>query len=218
MNMTFEEFLQSIAPPKMQYYQCTDEHIERMKRIRHVLCPAWDGDEEAEKVYLNGVKYFTQDPSGEWDLSKGLYLYGVYGVGKSLFYKVFRHYLNAYGRGMAAVTADELVAEFSIDGFVAIMKYSASRETESYKPCELLIEDVGQNANSGKHFGSHTDVMVEILQRRYRVFTDAYKRTHIATNLQPSEIREQYGEYISSRMKEMFNIILFPGTDKRGKK
>lgn len=215
MRLNFEDFLKSITPPSPEYFTCTEEHIMKMKRIREVLCPDYDNDPEAEKIFFNGVKYFTQDPTGEWNLNKGIYLYGVFGVGKTLFFKVFRHYLNAHGRGINSITADELVAEFSLNGFAAIMKYSAVRELDNFKPCELLLDDLGQGANNVKHYGSYTDVMVEILQRRYRVFTDAYKRTYISTNLQPSEIKDLYGEYISSRMKEMFNIVLFPGTDKR---
>jgi DNA replication protein DnaC len=218
MKMNFEDFLRSITPPVPERFTCTEEHVIKMKRIRDVLCPEYDGDAEAEKIYLNRLKYFTQDPTGEWNLNKGLYLYGVFGVGKTLFFKVFRHYLNAHGRGINSITADELVAEFSLNGFAAIMKYSAVRELDNFKPYELLIDDLGQGANNVKHYGSYTDVMVEILQRRYRVFTDAYKRTFISTNLQPSEIKDLYGEYISSRMQEMFNIVLFPGTDKRKSK
>lgn len=218
MRLNFEDFLKSITPPSPEYFICTEEHIMKMKRIREVLCPDYDNDPEAEKIFFNGVKYFTQDPTGEWNLNKGIFLYGVFGVGKTLFFKVFRHYLNAHGRGINSITADELVAEFSLNGFAAIMKYSAVRELDNFKPCELLLDDLGQGANNVKHYGSYTDVMVEILQRRYRVFTDAYKRTYISTNLQPSEIKDLYGEYISSRMKEMFNIVLFPGTDKRKSK
>lgn len=215
MKLSFEEFLKSIAPPTPERYTCTPEHVSRMKQIREVLCPGVSWDDETEQIYLNGVKYFTKDPSCRWDLEKGIYLYGVFGVGKTLFFKVFRYYLNAYGAGISAITADELLAEYALNGFAAIMKYSAVREMPGFKPTELLIDDLGQGANTVKHFGSHTDVIVEILQRRYRAFTDAYKRTFISTNLEPREIKEQYGEYISSRMQEMFNIILFPGTDKR---
>lgn len=215
MKLNFEDFLKSITPPAPERYTCTAEHISRMKRIREVLCPGYKGDEVDERLYLNGVKYFTQDPTGEWDLDKGIFLYGVFGVGKTLFFKVFRHYLNAHGRGISTITADELAAEYALNGFAAIMKYSAVKEMENFKPCELLIDDLGQGANNVQHFGSRTDVMIEILQRRYRVFTDAYKRTFISTNLQPSEIKELYGEYISSRMQEMFNVVLFPGDDKR---
>lgn len=213
--MKFEEFLKSITPPPPQRFVCTELHIEKMKQIRNVYCPGYIEDMESEKLYLNAVKYFTLDPNCEWDLDKGLFLYGVFGVGKTLFFKVFRAYLNAHGNGLSAITADELAAEYTLNGFAAIMKYSAVREIPGYKPTELLIDDLGQGANNVKHFGSHTDVIVEILQRRYRVFTDAYKRTFISTNLTPKEIKDLYGEYISSRMQEMFNIILFPGTDKR---
>jgi DNA replication protein DnaC len=216
--MKFDEFLKSIAPPPSQRFECTAAHIDKMRQIRSLLCPGYREDEASEKIYMNGVKYFTLDPTSEWDLDKGLFLYGVFGVGKTLFYKVFRAYLNAHGRGLNAITADELAAEYTLNGFPAIMKYSSVREMEGFKPCELLIDDLGQGANHVKFYGSHTDVIVEILQRRYRVFTDAYKRTFISTNLQPSEIKDLYGEYIASRMREMFNIVLFHGTDKRNTK
>ena len=213
--MLFEEFLKSIQPLERTHVPCTDKHLERMRAIRLTVCPKYKADAETERLYINGVKYFTGDTSCDWDINKGLYIYGVFGVGKTLFFRVMRYYLNSYGKGIFAVTSDELMAEYAVSGFEAIMKYCASRTHNGYQPKELMIDDLGQGANDVKFYGTHTNVMVEVLQRRYRAFTDAYQRTFISTNLEPKEIKELYGEYISSRMQEMFNIILFPGTDKR---
>jgi DNA replication protein DnaC len=150
-------------------------------------------------------------------LNKGLYLYGVYGVGKTMFFRIFRAYLNAIGRSYTSVTSDELSSKFAQNGFESIEDYCKIRANMNggESPVNLFIDDVGQGSNSVKYFGSATNIVVEVLQRRYRCLTEAGLFTHISTNIEPKEIKELYGEYINSRMKEMFNPILFYGKDKR---
>jgi DNA replication protein DnaC len=215
--MEINDFLNQIRPPQRKHFECTDNHFERMRLIRSTVCPDFKTTSQIERIYVNGVKYFSNDTTCDWDINKGLYLYGVYGVGKTLFFKVMRYYLHSFSRGLVCVTSDDLMAEYAISGFEAIMKYCATKNHNGLEPKELMIDDLGQGANSVKFYGTHTNVMIEVLQRRYRVFTDVYLRTFISTNLEPKEIKELYGEYISSRMQEMFNVILFPGEDKRKK-
>lgn len=194
----------------------TDKNITALDAIIDALCPGFVSTPEVEELYLKGLKYFHSDESCGWDLNKGIYLYGVFGVGKTLFFNVFKAYLLLTRGGFKKVTSDEIASRFATHGFQAIEELCAVRESmEGNAPISLLIDDVGQGANSVKYYGSSTNVIVEILQRRYRCLTESGLLTHISTNLEPTEIKDVYGEYISSRAKEMFNPILFPGKDKR---
>ena len=79
----------------------------------------------------------------------------------------------------------------------------------------FLIDDMGQSERYANYFGNKIDVVTAFLQRRYYAYTDSFALTHISTNITPIKIEQEYGGAINSRMREMFNIILFPGKDKR---
>ena len=51
--------------------------------------------------------------------------------------------------------------------------------------------------------------MAEILLSRYDLFTTHNMLTHLTTNLSATEIEEYYGNRVRSRMREMFNLIVF---------
>ena len=44
---------------------------------------SWRFDENEKRILQNLVKYFSNDASCEWPLTKGLFLYGAPGTGKS---------------------------------------------------------------------------------------------------------------------------------------
>ena len=51
--------------------------------------------------------------------------------------------------------------------------------------------------------------MAEILLSRYELFTSKKIQTHITTNLSATEIENQYGNRVRSRLREMVNLIAF---------
>jgi len=211
------EYLEKIKVKKRVHNPSwTDKNIAALDAVIKALCPGFTNTPEVEELYLKGLKYFHSDETCGWDLNKGIYLYGVFGVGKTLFFNVFNSYLLIMRGGFRKVTSDEIMSRFATHGFQVIEELCAVKlSMAGSAPINLFIDDVGQGANSVKYYGSSTNVIVEILQRRYRCLTDGGLLTHLSTNLEPTEIKDIYGEYISSRAKEMFNPILFPGKDKR---
>jgi DNA replication protein DnaC len=51
--------------------------------------------------------------------------------------------------------------------------------------------------------------MAEVLISRYEQFVENKSITHITTNLSASEIENNYGNRLRSRMRAMFNLITF---------
>jgi hypothetical protein len=189
------------------------------------ICPDFKISDEEEKIYENAIRYFSGDPSGEFNIKKGLYLYGRIGNGKSLFFKIFSA-LNAgcyLGNDFNTLTITNLIDGVARDGFKFFSSagitsndgmISLSRSNRLWIR-HILIDDIGQSVSSVKYFGSEVNVVRDFFQRRYNEYSDHSALTHVATNILPEEIKKEYGEFISSRMKEMCNIILFPGEDKR---
>jgi hypothetical protein len=222
-----ETFLNKIRPVP---YLVTKEYdfqkrYESLLEIALTICPDFKISNEEKKIYENAIRYFSGDPSGEFNIKKGLYSYGRIGSGKSLFFKIFRALnMGCYlGNEFNILTINDLVDGVAREGF----KFFSSAGITSnegiislaridiYRIRHLLIDDIGQSVSSVKYFGSEVNVVRDFFQRRYNEYSDHSALTHVATNVNPVEIKKEYGEFISSRMKEMFNVILFPGEDKR---
>ena len=213
----FNKYLEDIqVRPRMVDMKWSDKSEQILKAIVMTLCPNFKFTSELEKLYIDIAKYFCGD-SSVYDTEKGLYLYGKYGVGKTLLFKVMSKFIAHGDNYFVKITADRLSDLFQKEGFELFERIAAisNNDTLRLRPLNLFIDDVGQGARTVKYYGSETNPMIELLQRRYRVYTDAYKLTHVSTNLEPTEIKDLYGEYINSRFKEMFNVILMPGKDMR---
>ncbi|NLG02384.1 MAG: hypothetical protein GX567_00890 [Clostridia bacterium] len=220
-----QEFLDSIKPQPYLTYK--DYNIDgrwgSFLEIAKAMYPDFNLTPEEEKIYRNGVMYFAGDPQCEWSLNKGLYICGKIGVGKTTFFKILNTLNKAVGSGsdnsFRKYTSTELADGFEKKGFEYFENLgyinSFGYSVNGVAPTHLLLDDLGQSSNIVNHFGTTTNIVSEFIQRRYNVFIDRYKLTHISTNIEPSEIKEAYGEFIASRMREMFNIIIYPGIDRR---
>jgi DNA replication protein DnaC len=212
-----EDFLASLRPANYLMYKNYDfaARWESLLMIATAMLPNFQIYDESRRIYENGIRYFSGDPKCEWNLKKGIYLYGKIGSGKTTFFRIFKALNDATktGNTFRKFNMLEIIDGYQKNGseYFKSMNYSdAMRSVAS----NILIDDLGQAANNAKYYGNSTNIISELIQRRYLTFTDNYKLTHISTNLEPQEIGEN-GEFVSSRMREMFNIILFPGNDKR---
>jgi len=201
------------------------KRYESLMEIALTICPGFKISDEEKKIYENAIRYFSGDPSGEFNIKRGLYLYGRIGNGKSLFFKIFSA-LNTgcyLGNDFNIFTISDLIDGVGRDGFKFFSSAGITlndgplimARSNRYWSRHILIDDIGQSVSSVKYFGSEINVVRDFFQRRYNAYSDHSALTHVATNVLPEKIKQEYGEFISSRMREMFNIILFPGEDKR---
>lgn len=224
--MNAQEFLDNIRP--VPYLEQLEYDFKRRRKslliIAKTLCPSFVIDDDNRDIYENAIRYFAGDGECEWDLNKGIYLYGPIGVGKTLFFKIFRELANAnceFKNNFRRITISEMIDGVTRDG----SKYFVSsgitfddslpmliREDRSN---HILLDDLGQSVDSVKYYGTNINIITDFIQRRYYAYTDYRLLTHITTNMVPKEIISEYGEFIASRMMEMFNIIPFKGKDKR---
>ena len=97
--------------------------------------------------------------------------------------------------------------EFIQDGYQIIHKYSKGKLYESGSKT-ICFDDLGTE-NNLKYYGNECNVMAEILLSRYDLFISKKLQTHITTNLSASEIENNYGNRVRSRLREMINLIAF---------
>lgn len=213
------KFLKKISPKPYLIPEDFDftGRWDTLLRIARAICPGFEIDDYNKEIYENGVKYFAGDPACKYDLSKGLYFFGPVGVGKTLFFKIFESINEAIKsqNNYRRISINKLIDGFSRNGYIYFSDSGITPSSYPYSRNHILLDDLGQSAGIIKHFGSEINVIAEFIQRRYYAYTDYFYLTHITSNIEPEEIQPQYGDFIASRMREMFNVILFPGKDRR---
>ncbi len=75
----------------------------------------------------------------------------------------------------------------------------------------LFIDDLGREPTEVMRYGNVTSPITELLEYRY----NQRLTTIVTTNLEPSEIREKYGDRIADRFNEMFVVVRYTGNSYR---
>jgi energy-coupling factor transporter ATP-binding protein EcfA2 len=174
-------------------------------------------EDDKNTIYLL-LCYFLKDdvaaPQLELDLEKGILLTGPIGCGKTTLMSLMR-YITQTAQKFIMKSCRDISFEFIEDGFSVIHKYSKGGLYQ-YQPKIYCFDDLGTEG-SLKYYGNECNTMAEILLTRYDLFISQKLITHVTTNLNSSEIEENYGNRVRSRMREMFNLISFDNSsiDKR---
>ncbi|MBL7909802.1 MAG: cell division protein ZapE [Bacteroidia bacterium] len=174
-----------------------------------------DSDRE---LIIKLICYFLKDEPKmkhyEINPNKGILLNGPIGCGKTSLMSLMRFYEPANQR-FNIKSCRDISFDFIQSGYDAIHRYSR-RSFEQHNPLTWCFDDLGTESNL-KYYGNECNVMAEVLLSRYDLFVSRKLLTHLTTNLSASEIEEQYGNRVRSRLREMFNLIAFDKTtrDKR---
>lgn len=189
------------------------------KRELDKLCPSGIFTiDPKNRATVNSVfawvwKYDAWNQCG-YDYKKGLFVYGPIGTGKSTLLKGLQKYMNTvkdrYGNkdyriGFFWKSASELANSYAGDGQEKLLQWCDE--------CNLLIDELGREPRPAKHYGTELNVIQFLLQMRYD--RRKYNITHLTSNIDPEDVLPLYGDYISDRFKEMFNIIPYGGESKR---
>lgn len=75
----------------------------------------------------------------------------------------------------------------------------------------LFLDDLGREPTEVLKYGNVTSPITELLEYRY----NQRLTTIVTTNLEPSEIRQKYGDRIADRFNEMFAVVSYTGASYR---
>ena len=163
------------------------------------------------KLLIYMIQYEKTALNLKIELSKGILLSGAIGCGKTSLMNLVRPF--AYHSFEYKIkTCREVSFEFAKNGFEAINCYTLKQANQS-RLTGYCFDDLGAEQQI-KHFGNDCNVMAEVLISRYEQFVENKSVTHITTNLSASEIENNYGNRLRSRMRQMFNLITFDSRTK----
>ena len=141
----------------------------------------------------------------------GLLLAGTCGNGKTTTMRAVQSvvmllnntYYNRRGEGIGnrLLEAKEIAQLSDKDGQLTV-----------YKTVPVLfLDDLGREPTEVLKYGNVTSPITELLEYRY----NQRLTTIVTTNLEPSEIREKYGDRIADRFNEMFALVSYTGVSYR---
>lgn len=167
------------------------DNIDFIRALNYYFC----------KDEVNFKKNIGSMCKNEPSINKGLFIAGPYGCGKTLSMLAMRKALQTFEGAFSYKSTVEVVAELD-----------NKNQKIDYSNRTYFFDDLGQEK---KHYGN--EVFADLLFQRYDLFRNKGKKTHITSNLNIEQIEDRYGQYISSRFYEMFNIIYVGGVDRRKK-
>lgn len=165
------------------------------------------------KTFLQLVKYFNNEQDCEFDLRKGILLYGCVGSGKTTLMRIFKRFLMQFFNQIESGVEPTRIEIFSCIHIVQAIKEkndSILNYCESKKPYVPCFDEIGKEEPIND-FGTNRDLIEYALSMRYHRGI----KTHGTTNLTMEDIKKRYGERLHSRFYDMFNVIEVSGIDFR---
>lgn len=170
-------------------------------------------------IIVNLIRWFICDPACEWDLQKGIFLFGNVGTGKTFLLDTMQALTVA-----AKLEARHFRTARCMDVAEEVRKQNGDQRSAARAAAHLekmnhghwCFDDLGHEPLSVKVWGDERHVMEPILTTRYNRFTAGSCITHATSNLGPDKLEQFYGTRIADRFKEMFTHVLLDGDSRRG--
>ena len=200
----------------------TDDLKRILKRIGEAKCPGFVIDKDNKFVYENIFKWAIGDESflainpytGQVErgsLTKGLYICGPTGTGKTMCLNIYRAFLDVIGAMVQIPNRGNYMLAwktyFAEDLAQNCQDYGNIQWVQDYPV--LCIQDIGTEAKEVVYMGNRADVIKRVLQTR----GDMKLITVLSSNFKISD--NPYGERVASRLCQMCNYYELRGRDRR---
>lgn len=140
----------------------------------------------------------------------GLLLAGTCGNGKTTTMRAVQSIVqllnNTYYR------YDERIGNRLLEAKEIAQLSGKTEQLTAYQTIPLLfLDDLGREPTEVMQYGNVTSPITELLEYRY----NQRLTTLVTTNLEPSGVRQKYGDRIADRFNEMFVVVSYTGASYR---
>lgn len=204
-----------------------DTFIEEIKLVGRSITPKFTIDDYNEFAYknialwLHGQPFLCLDPDTrkiiEGDPTKGIYVAGGTGTGKSLSLRILNYLSKQHGFTVTysgettsvSLQWDEIHASGIVD---KVLKTGDVKAINDHRI--LCIQDLGTEPPETVYMGNRIDPVKMLLEKRG---DDMDKLTLITSNYPMGHdfIAERYGSRVKSRLRAMCNYFEMTGNDRR---
>lgn len=160
-------------------------------------------------IIHNMYLWTVRHKKSPWDVDKGIYLCGKIGCGKTILMKAFASLLGkASGYIVSTYQAPHLYMEFQ------------ERGMQSLKSRPIFIDELGREQLEIYLNGVRIRPIEDLMALRYEYgaitfFTTNFKLETLSEGYDEKGKKIGYGAYIGERIREMCNIVVYPGPSRR---
>ena len=169
----------------------------------------WVFSEEEKTILKNLVRYFINDPECQYQLSKGLFLYGAPGTGKTEIMQVMERFCRE----------NELSKAFEFTSLSRV--HIQAKAEKDFDPIvhnvqkDRCFDEFGRFVGPVIRFGESLDINEALIEMRYERFKRYGQLTHFIANTTPNELENAFSPMIFDRLRSMCTSIAFRGESKR---
>ena len=169
----------------------------------------WEWSEEQGAVIKKLIQWFINDPQCDIPLSKGPFLYGMPGTGKTEIVKAL------------GVVASDLELSKRFEYICMSDEYEKARHNSQYDPItpnlfsNRCLDEFGRHFGAVKSYGNETDINESVIEGRYARFMSYGQNTIAVTNASPNELLNLFSPMVADRVRAMCAGLLMPGNSKR---
>lgn len=182
-------------------------------QIAKTICPGFTLDTYNRQIVTDLFNYFTQRP-GNLDLTKGLWLEGPTGTGKTTLLRIFSRYLINMRKGFLLHNCSDIATKYA-NGEDNLDAYTYGQYSIPNRPVTTAFDELGREPIPVYRYKTSLNVMQYILQIRYNLWQKQQIKTYVTTNCDADEIQTKYSDFIRDRRREIFNIIPLVGPSRR---
>lgn len=199
---SIEELTQRSAKPS----ETPPSETARREMTQYLTSCGYRG--ENPQVFDAIMEYGAAESEGK--NHKGLFLRGACGIGKS-----YGVYCLAAKFQWLVISAKQLQAAFMSYDDDAFLKLVDGIDWTA-QPNTIVIDDIGTEDCPIMKYGTATNIIADVLDRRYYMgFHRHNVRTIVTCNLSDEQLKERYGLRLDDRLNEMFKFATVNGKSLR---
>lgn len=142
----------------------------------------------------------------------GLLLAGTCGNGKTTTLRAVQSVVMLLNNTLYSRRSDLRIGNRLLEAKEIAKLSEKDGQLTAYQTIPLLfLDDLGREPTEVLKYGNVTSPITELLEYRY----NQRLTTIVTTNLEPSEVRQKYGDRIADRFNEMFALVSYTGVSYR---